>query len=153
MSIIRGFSLIEVVIAAAIAMAAILPLYYLLGSSNVQVAVSADEILVTNLAIELLDQAENLHFMELNKSFSENLPLKSNSWIVLKKLSNQKVCIGEFPGYLELDGVFNVSPIHADVPKFQNLGLKIDFELSFFPKERLGNRKKTIKFSSLVVGD
>ena len=55
----RGISLVEILIASVVFLAAAIPLWGLMGSSHQQVVRSADEIKASQLTIELLEQIEN----------------------------------------------------------------------------------------------
>ena len=55
----RGISLVEILIASAVFLAAIIPLWGLMGSSHQQVIRSFDEIKASQLTIEILEQLEN----------------------------------------------------------------------------------------------
>ncbi len=60
----RGVSLVEILIAAAILFAAMVPLWGLMGSSHQQVMRSADEVKASQLAVEIMEQLENSHCPE-----------------------------------------------------------------------------------------
>ncbi len=60
----KAITLIEILIAIAVFLVAIIPLWGLMGSSHQQVIRSADEIKISQIAIEILEQIEN------NNSFS-----------------------------------------------------------------------------------
>ena len=55
----RGISLVEILIASAVFLAAVIPLWGLMGSSHQQVIRSFDEIKASQLTIEILEQLEN----------------------------------------------------------------------------------------------
>ena len=55
----RGISLVEILIASAVFLAAVIPLWGLMGSSHQQVVRSFDEIKASQLTIEILEQLEN----------------------------------------------------------------------------------------------
>ena len=54
----RGLSLVEIMVGLAILLVAMVPIWGLMGSSHQQVMRSADEIKVSELAIELLEQLQ-----------------------------------------------------------------------------------------------
>lgn len=55
----HGVSLVEILVAISILLAAMVPLWGLIGSSNQQVMRSADEVKASQLAVEIMEQLEN----------------------------------------------------------------------------------------------
>ncbi len=55
----KGVSLLEILFASGIMVAAMVPLWGLMGSSHKQVTLSADEIRASQIAAEILEQIEN----------------------------------------------------------------------------------------------
>ena len=99
----RGMSLVEILIASAVFLAAVIPLWGLMGSSHQQVVRSADEIKASQLTVEILEQIENSHNIncfpedDVEKEYvlksGEELSLGSEPPVVLK--------VGTFEEYLQ----------------------------------------------------
>lgn len=97
----QGLSLVEILIAAAILLAAMVPLWGLMGSSHQQVMRSADEIKASQLAIEILEQLENnFHLGELPSEDSpKEYNLNSGGVVTISDTSPSTVKIGTFDSY------------------------------------------------------
>jgi len=141
----RGISLLEVVIASSIMIAAMVPLWGLLGSSHRQVTLSSDEIRVSQIAVEVLEQIENLGFAPDNGEFSFT-PLSGNKISVggAKKID---LMFGEFPEYLDLKAVLDVKKFPAtgnETGKIARLSLK------YKTKEAVGVEEKSLTLAAFI---
>ena len=98
----RGISLVEILIASAVFLASVIPLWGLMGSSHQQVMRSADEIKASQITIEILEQLENSQNIkclpeegdgkEFNLESGGELTLGSEPPVVLK--------VGTFDEYM-----------------------------------------------------
>ena len=99
----RGISLVEILIASTVFLAAVIPLWGLMGSSHQQVVRSADEIKASQLTVEILEQIENSQNIkclpedgeekEFNLESGGELNLGSETPVALK--------VGTFDEYME----------------------------------------------------
>ncbi len=110
----KAISLIEILIGTVILLAAIIPLWGLMGSSNQQVMRSADEIKASQLTVEILEQIE--HYIK-----AEDLPdesdgykefnLVSGGYITLNEGQDKvKIKVGTFEDYLKPKLLIGSSP-------------------------------------------
>lgn len=141
----RGMSLLEILIAAGIMIAAMVPLWGLMGSSHKQVTVSADEVRASQLANEILEQIECLGWFPEHGQVSFD-PVKNAR---IKVGSNPKLELefGEFPDYLEPRVVLEIEKYPAS-GSFS--GRIIRCRLDYKPKDAVGKSVKTF-FSTTFV--
>lgn len=141
----RGFSLLEILIASGIMIAAMVPLWDLLGSSHKQVTLSADEIKTSQLAVEILEQIENSQWWPDNGEISFT-PL-SGSRTTIGTSKKLEVQIGNFPEYLDLKAVLNID-------KFPTTGVEagkvVRLTLSYKTKEKVGTAEKSYDLSTFI---
>ncbi|MBU1107058.1 MAG: hypothetical protein KKB51_10350 [Candidatus Riflebacteria bacterium] len=142
----RGMSLLEILIASGIMIAAMVPLWGLMGSSHKQVTLSADEIRVSQLAVEILEQIENKAWLPLDGDYAI-VPLSGE---LLSIDSKVKVQIGSFPEYLALGGKINVSRFPAGTST--EIGKVIRLILNYKSKEQIGKEDKIYELSTFVSG-
>lgn len=97
----QGLSLVEILIAAAILLVAMVPLWGLMGSSHQQVMRSADEIRASQIAVEILEQLENnFSPRELPPEDSpKEYNLNSGGVVTISDSSPTVVKIGHFDSY------------------------------------------------------
>lgn len=141
----KGISLLEIVIASSIMISAMVPLWGLLGSSHRQVTLSADEIRVSQIAVEILEQIENLGFVPDNGEFSFT-PVSGNKVSVggAKKID---LMFGEFPDYLDLKAVLEVKKFPAtgnEAGKIARLSLK------YKSREKVGIEEKSLSLAAFI---
>lgn len=99
----RGLSLIEILIASAVFLAAVIPLWGLMGSSHQQVMRSADEIRASQLTVEILEQIENSNNIKClpEDDTEKEYKLESGGEISLGSEPSVVVKIGTFEEYLD----------------------------------------------------
>lgn len=137
-----GMSLVEILIAVVIFVSAIIPIWGLMSSSHQQVVRSADEIKISQLTVEILEQIENYGNIEvllekLNDNDGPDGPnsLTSNGIITLRDLEGLKIKIGAFDYYLmpELTVMFTAVNDKNNVP----IGCMVSLTMSYKSKESL----------------
>lgn len=141
----KGISLLEIVIASSIMIAAMVPLWGLLGSSHRQVTLSADEIRASQIAVEILEQVENLGFAPENGEFSFT-PVSGGK----NSLGNTRkfdLNFGEFPEYLDLKAVLDVSRFPLTGPE---TGKIIKLNLKYKTKEKVGIEEKSFSLATFI---
>ena len=96
----KAITLVEILIAIAILISAILPIWGLIGSSNQQVMKTYDEIKASQLTIEILEQIENYYYSEQlpDDDDGKNYNLSSNGTLSLNSDSTV-IQIGSFDDY------------------------------------------------------
>ncbi len=142
----QGLSLLEILIASGIMVAAMVPLWGLMGSSHKQVTLSADEIRVSQLAVEILEQIENYGWIPADGDYQ--VAAQSGRQISIGNAIKVEVQIGSYPEYLALSGKINVkgypSPPKADTGKIMRL------MLNYKTKEQVGEENKSYELSTFV---
>lgn len=141
----KGISLLEVLIASSIMVAAMVPLWGLLGSSHRQVTLSADEIRASQLAVEVLEQIENSAIMPENGEYSFT-PLSG----AVSKVGNTRkidLRIGEFPDYFDMKAVLDISRFPATG---NEIGKTVKLLLKYKSKEKVGSEEKTYELATFV---
>lgn len=140
-----GFSLIEILIASGIMIAAMVPLWDLLGSSHKQVTLSADEIRVSQLAVEILEQIENSQWWP-EKGEISFIPL-SESMITIGSSNRIEIQIGKFPEYFDLKAVLKIE-------KFPDTGAEagkvVRLILTYKSKETVGKAEKFYDLATFI---
>ena len=113
-----GMSLVEILIAVVIFVSAIIPIWGLMSSSHQQVVRSADEIKISQITVEILEQIENYANAEtllekLNDSDGPDgpNPLTSNGTITLRDIEGLKIKVGSFEYYLMPELTVMFTPI------------------------------------------
>ena len=98
----KAITLVEMLIATAILLAAIIPIWGLIGSSNQQVMKSYDEIKASQLTMEILEQIENYCSAESlsDEEDGKDYALESNGTIKISE-DSPDVQIGTFDDYFE----------------------------------------------------
>lgn len=141
----RGFSLVEVVVAASILVAAMIPLWGLLGSSHRQVTVSTDEIKVSEIATSIIEQIENSDVFPDNGTVT--FSPKSDATIVLSKINNLNLSFPEYAKYLNLSGAINIT----NFPTSSSDGGKLlKLRMKYSPKAKIGKKVKTFEIASYL---
>ncbi|KAF1080886.1 MAG: hypothetical protein GQF41_2700 [Candidatus Rifleibacterium amylolyticum] len=145
----RGLSLLEILIASGIMVAAMVPLWGLMGTSHKQVTLSADEIRVSQLAVEILEQIENKGWFPADGSY----PVKAESGklISIGNAIKVEVQVGSFPEYLDLDGKISVKR-YPPAPRAET-GKIMSLELNYKSKEQVGEEIKNYELSTFVSGN
>ena len=141
----QGISLIEILIASGIMIAAMVPLWGLLGSSHKQVTLSADEIKTSQLAVEIIEQIENSQWWPENGEISFT-PL-SNSKTTIGVTKKLEVQIGIYPEYLDLKGMLKIEKYP---PTGVESGKVIRLILNYKSKEKVGTPEKTYELATFI---
>lgn len=141
----RGISLLEILVASGILVTAMVPLWGLMGSSHKQVTLSADEIKVSQLAVEILEQIENSHWWpEIGEKSFEPL---SNGKISLGTTSKLDLQIGSYPAYLDLKATVKIEKYPATG---DDTGKIIRLLLKYKTKEKVGTPVKDYELSTFL---
>lgn len=142
----NGLSLLEILIAAGIMVAAMVPLWGLMGSSHKQITVSADEVRASQLANEILEQMENLHWFPDPGEVS--FSILKNSKVSIGSNHRIDIEIGDFPDYLSPKGRVEVEKYPSSSPEAGRiLRLIIDYK----SKEHVGREDKFYQVSTFVA--
>ncbi|MBQ3644061.1 MAG: prepilin-type N-terminal cleavage/methylation domain-containing protein [Candidatus Riflebacteria bacterium] len=98
----KAITLIEILIAIAVFLVAIIPLWGLMGSSHQQVIRSADEIKISQIAIEVLEQIENNNTFSYlpEEGVEKEFNLQSGGVISLGEEPSIDINLGIFDDYL-----------------------------------------------------
>ena len=98
----KAVTLIEILIAIAVFLIAIIPLWGLMGSSHQQVVRSADEIRISQIAIEILEQIENKNTFSYlpEEGVVKEFNLHSGGVISLGEDPSIDINLGTFDEYL-----------------------------------------------------
>ena len=98
----KAISLVEIIIAAVVFLAAAIPLWGLMGSSHQQVLRSADEIKASQIVVELLEQIENSHNLGClpNDNDEKTFNLQSGESITLGSSPSIELKVGAFDDYM-----------------------------------------------------
>jgi len=146
----RGVSLLEILIASGIMVAAMVPLWGLMGTSHKQVTLSADEIRVSQLAVEILEQIENHGWKPVDGDYP--VEAESGSKINLGSGNDKiEVQIGSYPEYLALNGKINVTR-YPPLPRAES-GKIMRLMLNYKSKEQVGEEIKNYELSTFVNGN
>lgn len=140
-----GISLIEVLVASAIMVAALVPLWGLMGSSHKQVTLSADEIKASQLAVEILEQIENSQWWPDAGEISFK-PL-SEGKLTIGTTSKIDLQIGNFPEYMDLKTTIKIEKYPATG---QEAGRIVRLILNYKSKEKVGTPEKDYELSTYL---
>lgn len=143
----RGISLLEILIASGVMVAAMVPLWGLMGSSHKQVTLSADEIRVSQLAVEILEQIENKGWLPQDGDFA--MTPVSGKLLSIGSTVKVDVQVGSFPEYLSLSGKIIVSRYPAATSK-PEIGKVIRLMFNYKSKEQVGKEDKSYELSTFV---
>ena len=143
----RGISLLEILIASGIMVAAMVPLWVLMGTSHKQVTLSADEIRVSQLAVEILEQIENKGWIPEDGDFA--FTPQSGKVISLGSTVKVDVQIGSYPEYLALKGNIKVSRYPTSIAKTE-IGKVMRLMFIYKSKEKVGDEDKDYELSTFV---
>ncbi|MDD2999684.1 MAG: hypothetical protein EOM80_18360 [Erysipelotrichia bacterium] len=141
----RGISLLEILIASGIMIAAMVPLWGLLGSSHKQVTLSADEIKASQLAVEILEQIENAAWYPDDREITFQPVARSK--FTLDTSAKVEIMIGDFPEYMALKGNIKVEKYLASG---QESGKIVRLILAYKSKEKVGNEEKTYELATFI---
>ncbi|GAB1353955.1 MAG TPA: hypothetical protein PLK28_07340 [Candidatus Rifleibacterium sp.] len=141
----KGVSLLEILFASGIMVAAMVPLWGLMGSSHKQVTLSADEIRASQIAAEILEQIENSGWQpEVGEiSFA---PV-SEGKISLGATSKIDVHVGSFPAYMEVEARLKIDKHPATGPEY---GKIVRLILNYKSKEKVGTPQKDYELSTFI---
>lgn len=144
----RGVSLLEILIASGIMIAAMVPLWGLMGSSHKQVTLSADEIRVSQLAVEILEQIENKNWLPVDDVYP--LILQSNKLISVGTADKIDLQISSYPEYLVPTAKIKVSRYPAAPDP--EVGKIMQLVVNYKSKEHVGEEDKRYELSTFVSG-
>lgn len=142
----KGLSLLEILIAAGIMVAAMVPLWGLMGSSHKQVTVSADEIKASQIANEILEQIENSKWFPDPGDIS--FTLLKNSKMTVGGSKKIEFTVGDYDDYLAPEGKIEIEKYPSTSI---NAGRIIRLKVFYKTKERVGKEKKTYQISTFVA--
>ncbi|PKL49924.1 MAG: hypothetical protein CVV42_04500 [Candidatus Riflebacteria bacterium HGW-Riflebacteria-2] len=145
----RGVSLLEILIASGIMITAMVPLWGLMGSSHKQVTLSADEIRVSQLAVEILEQIENIGWNPADGNYP--VAADSGKQISIGTADKINVQIGSYPAYLTVTGMLNVKTYPP--PPGAGTGKIMSLLLNYKSKEQVGDENKSYELSTFVSGN
>ncbi len=101
----KGVSLVEILVAVFILLSSMLPLWGLMGSSHRQVIRFSEEIIASQLTVEILEQIRNSKavnvFLNQNNSFSFTLTSDSTISLGNQSAAPLLIKVGTFESYLE----------------------------------------------------
>ncbi|PKL44662.1 MAG: hypothetical protein CVV41_04665 [Candidatus Riflebacteria bacterium HGW-Riflebacteria-1] len=146
----RGISLLEILIASGIMVTAMVPLWGLMGSSHKQVTLSADEIRVSQLAVEILEQIENKAWIPADGEFA--FAPASGKLISIGNALKVDVQVGSYPEYLDLKGKIKVSRYPPETSKTE-IGKVMRLMFVYKSKEKVGDEDKEYELSTFVSGN
>jgi len=146
----RGISLIEIVVAVSILVMAMVPLFGLMGSSHSQISVSADEVMVSQIALEILEQIEAEGASLRGKTFTLKLPIVSTGKLSLKPNLVKELNVSPFPDYLALACEISVDSAQPKDAQYKDLASLVTIKVEFTPKKKVGKSRKEVLFASLV---
>eukprot|EP01156_Anaeramoeba_ignava_P015054 Anaeramoba_ignava/a611396_6.p2 GENE.a611396_6~~a611396_6.p2 ORF type:complete len:152 (-),score=8.00 a611396_6:960-1415(-) len=148
----KGISLLEIIVATCILVAAMVPLWGLLGSSHKQVTVSADEIKASQIALEILEQIENSGWKPDLAVYTAPISFtpKPNSTVTIIPKDKIDVTFGNYPEYLKLNGKIEVEGYSEED---REIGTIIRVKLLFYPKEKVGKAQKAYQASTFISKD
>jgi type II secretory pathway pseudopilin PulG len=142
----KGLSLLEILIAAGIMIAAMVPLWGLMGSSHRQVVISADEVRASQIANEVLEQIENSQWLpeEGQVNFT---PVRGGA-IKIGGSNGINISFGDYPEYLDLQGVLEIEkyPVVSDSP-----GRILRLKMIYKAKEKMGSVNKQYMISTFIA--
>ncbi len=141
----RGISLLEILVASGILVAAMVPLWGLMGSSHKQVTLSADEIKASQLAVEMLEQIENSQWWPENGDISFD-PV-SEGKVSLGTTSKINLQIGSFPAYFDLKATMKIDKYPAAGAE---TGKIVRLILQYKTKEKVGTPVKDYELSTYL---
>ena len=136
----KAFSLVEILIGSAILVAAIIPLWGLMGSSHQQVMRSADEIKASQLTVEILEQIENyISIKDLPRKGDSAIEYKltSGGFINIKE-GTQKIHIGNFEDYFSPRLYLETTEEHYNCNATEEVGRVIKLTMLYNRKDVMG---------------
>lgn len=134
----RALSLVEILISTTILLAAIVPLWGLMGSSNQQIMRSSDEIMASQITVEILEQIENyvdidaLPKGEDDETLSFNL--NSEGAITIKE-GITPIKVGSFGDYFMPKLSISSEPQYDNSEDSKLVGRIVTLELEYKSKE------------------
>jgi type II secretory pathway pseudopilin PulG len=144
----NGITLLEVLVAAAIMVAAMVPLWGLLGTSHQQVIVSADEVRAGQLANEILEQIENSGWLPDPGQIS--FDLVKNSSVSVGPAAEVSLKTGDFPDYMKPQVTLDIEKYPADAVK---AGRLLQLQLNYQLREKVGKEVKTYQISTFIANN
>jgi hypothetical protein len=140
-----GLSLVEILIAASIMVAAMVPLWGLLGSSHRQVTVSADEVRASQIANEIIEQIENSIWFP-NPGQINFTPVSAGA-IKIGGADGIDLAFSDFPEYLSLQGSLDIEKY----PSTGDSGRILSLKLAYKSRENVGKDNKKYEISTYIA--
>ena len=133
----RGISLVEILIASAVFLAAVIPLWGLMGSSHQQVIRSADEIKASQLTVEILEQIENSQNTKClpEDGAGKEFKLESGGELSLGNEPSVVVKIGTFDEYMDPNLVISAYTVKDGYNDEYVIGRVVTLEMNYKSKE------------------
>ncbi|MBQ2592942.1 MAG: hypothetical protein II567_06645 [Candidatus Riflebacteria bacterium] len=133
----RGMSLVEILIASAVFLAAVIPLWGLMGSSHQQVTRSADEIKASQLTVEILEQLENSQNIKClpEDNTEKEYKLESGGEISLGSEPPVVLKVGTFDEYMSPNLVISAKTIDDGYNNQYVIGCVVTLEMNYKSKE------------------
>lgn len=141
----NGFSLIEILIATAILIAAMVPLWGLLGASHTQVTASTDEVLVSEIAVSIIEQIEKFNWIPDKKIIS--FTPKSGAAIDIGSSNKCNISFAKYPDHLKLTGTVKSKNFPASQT---DSGKIVSIELNYKTKMKVGKAVKNYSISTFI---
>lgn len=139
-----GVSLVEVLIACGILIAAMIPLWGLMGTSHKQATMSMDELRASQIAVEVLEQIENSGWAG---NVSDVILINDG---ITKLSDGLDITLGEFPEYQN----FSLSVETTDVSGPENIGKILQLTVKYFSKEHSNVEKpKEYTIGTFLAGN
>jgi len=142
----KGLSLVEILIAASIMVAAMVPLWGLLGASHKQVTVSSDEVRASQIANEIIEQIENSNWFPVAGKIDFNI--MKNSEIKIGTTQPLGISIGDYPDYLRPSGSVEIEKYPASGA---DVGRIVRLKISYSTKEKVGTEVKIYQVSTYIA--
>ena len=134
----KGLSLVEIMVSILIFLASIVPMMGLMGSSTQNVVRFSEEIIASQLTIEILEQIKNSHAVNIfsgdNDSYS--FALTPDSTINIgNQTSALTVNVGTFETYLSPKLTINTEVVKNKFSAEKTIGRIITLEMKYKSKE------------------
>ncbi|GAB4271991.1 MAG: hypothetical protein Kow0029_10200 [Candidatus Rifleibacteriota bacterium] len=141
----KGLSLLEILVASAIMIAALVPLWGLMGSSHKQATISADEVRASQISNEIIEQIENSSWYPDQGEISFT-PLK-NGKVTIGVSKKLEISFGDYPDYLDPKG-------RLEIENYPTTGVSVGriirLILSYNTKEKVGKEIKAYQISTFI---
>ena len=134
----RGMSLVEIMVSVFIFLAAIVPLWGLMGTSHHQVIRFSEEIIASQLTLEILEQIKNSNAINVfsgdNDSYHFTL-MPGSSINIGNQTSALTVNVGNFESYLSPELSISTEVVKNKFIGEKTIGRIITLEMKYKSKE------------------